>query len=152
MNPPNETPEPDEAAGQTIVIDSILDEPPHQVWRALTDPQLLAEWLMPNDIRAEVGRLFTFQDEAGAVVCEVLKVEPDKSISYTWRDEREAGDKALESVVTWTLEPAGDGKTRLRLVHDDFALSDYGTLVVAIGTRRMGRMLARRRLAIFCMA
>jgi uncharacterized protein YndB with AHSA1/START domain len=123
----DKTPKADEA----IVVDCDLAQPPHQVWRALTEPDLLAAWLMPNDIRAEVGRRFSFRDDAGAVQCQVLDVEPNRSLSYSWRDERGPG-KALESTVTWTLTPTFVGGTRLRLVHDGFAPTP-GATAMAMG-------------------
>jgi uncharacterized protein YndB with AHSA1/START domain len=46
---------------ESIVVECDLPEPPEKVWRALTVPELLAAWLMPNDIRAEVGSRFSFQ-------------------------------------------------------------------------------------------
>src|ERR1700736_1378487 len=63
---------------------------PAKVWRSLTEPKLLAGWLMSNDIRPVVGKNFTFTAEPtpwwdGIVHCEVLEVDPGKRISYTWR-------------------------------------------------------------------
>jgi uncharacterized protein YndB with AHSA1/START domain len=130
---------------ETIVVDCELAEPPHQVWRALTEPDLLAAWLMPNDIQPEVGRRFSFRDEAGAVECQVLDVEPNRSLTYSWRDEREPGGKALDSTVTWTLTPTFIGGTHLRLVHDGFALTTRGSAVMAIG-RIAGALRRRPRL------
>ena len=49
------------ATKQSIVVDYDLAQSPAKVWRALTEPELVAAWLMPNDLRAEVGHRFTFR-------------------------------------------------------------------------------------------
>jgi uncharacterized protein YndB with AHSA1/START domain len=123
--------EPDDAI-ESIVVECDLAEPPVQVWRALTEPELLSAWLMPNDIRPEVGARFTFQTDAeagsGPIECEVLNVEPLRLLRYSWRDEdgnRDASDRALDSTVTFVLAETPDGGTHLRLVHDGFPI---GTL------------------------
>ena len=120
--------EPDEAI-ESIVVECNLAEPPAQVWRALTEPELLSAWLMPNDIRPEVGARFTFQADAeaggGPIECEVLAVEPLRLLRYSWRAEsgnRDAADRALDSTVTFVLAETPDGGTHLRLVHDGFPI------------------------------
>jgi len=60
------------------------------VWRALTDPKLLATWLMDNDMRPLVGQSFTFEQQPtpwwdGIVGCEVLEIELHKRLRYSWR-------------------------------------------------------------------
>ena len=109
---------------QPIVLDAALDAPPPLVWRALTEPALLARWLAPNDIKAEVGRRFTVRPDgpigAAPIDCEVLAIEPERLLSYRWRGGE--GDAALDTVVTWVLEPTAEGGTRLRLVHDGFPI------------------------------
>jgi uncharacterized protein YndB with AHSA1/START domain len=142
-----------DAGAETIVVDYELAEPPHQVWRALTEPELLAAWLAPNDIRPEVGHRFhvettTQSGEEGAVQCEVLEVEPNRSIRYSWRDQPADGP-ALESVVTWTLTPTFVGGTHLRLVHDGFALSAGRMLALAGGGQAISLALARRAISVF---
>jgi len=105
-----------------VVVDCDLEEPPHKVWRALTEADLLAAWLGPNDIRPEVGHRFEVRPdaEAKAIACEVLEVEPQRSLRYAWR-ETDPDGRPVESEVTWTLIPRFDGGTRLRVVHGGFA-------------------------------
>jgi len=139
-------------APETIVVDYVLDEPPHKVWRALTEPELVAAWLAPNDIRADLGHRFQVETtaepgSAGAVQCEVLAIEPDRSISYSWREAREEGP-ALDSRVTWIITPTFDGGTHLRLVHDGFALTSGRALALAGAGRSIGRALSRRMLCV----
>jgi uncharacterized protein YndB with AHSA1/START domain len=133
-----------DSEAETIIQDYDLDAPPHQVWRALTEPELLAAWLGPNDFRAEVGQRFRVEAAPGtdaAVECEVLEVEPNRILTYSWREERESG-AALDSEVTWILTPRFDGGTHLRLVQDGFALS--GGRVLAVAGAGLSRILAWR--------
>jgi len=138
---------------ETIVADFDLAEPPHQVWRALTEPELLAAWLGPNDIRAEVGHRFQVQTAEpgldGAIQCEVLEVDPKRSITYSWREERDRGP-ALDSRVTWILTPTFVGGTHLRLVHGGFALS--GGRALALAGAGISRALAWRMAGVLAAA
>lgn len=104
---------------ESVIVDCDLAEPPEKVWRALTVPELLAAWLMPNDFAPEVGHDFTFHPERGGdIACEVLDVEENRMISYSWRED----DQPVESVVTVRLTPLTGGGTHLLLVHTGFPL------------------------------
>jgi uncharacterized protein YndB with AHSA1/START domain len=110
------------AETQSIHQQYDLPYPPAKVWRALTDPELLGQWLMSSDMKAAVGNSFTFRMEPsqwwdGVVHCEVLELEREKRLSYTWRSGPESSP--LDTVVTWTLTPTGQG-TRLSLEHTGF--------------------------------
>ena len=98
------------AAAETlsVVVERDVPFPPEKIGRALTQPHLIEEWLMKNDFRAVVDHRFSFRADWGAVDCQVLEVEPNKTLSYTW------AAYGLESVVTWTLTPTGAG-THLRM-------------------------------------
>ncbi|MGC5021837.1 SRPBCC family protein [Micromonospora sp. DT47] len=106
-----------------IAVDQYLAHSPAKVWRALTDSDLLARWLMPNDLVPLVGRRFTLrttprgQDFDGVVHGEVLAVEPLRLLRWSWRGG------GLDTMVTWTLVPEGRG-TRLFLEHDGFDPDD----------------------------
>jgi uncharacterized protein YndB with AHSA1/START domain len=109
---------------RAVRADVFLAHPPARVWRALTDPGLLARWLMPNDFRPAVGHEFTFRTEPrpeagfdGIVHCAVLAIEPERLLRISWRGG------PLDTTVTWTLVPEGRG-TRLFLVHDGFDPGD----------------------------
>jgi uncharacterized protein YndB with AHSA1/START domain len=115
---------------QSVVVECDLPEPPEKVWRALTEKDLLGAWLMPNDMRPEVGARFHFQpgreDGGGGslIDCEVLEAEPHRTLR--WR-QRESGNSAadgqsVESVVTIELVARPEGGTHLRLVHDGFEI------------------------------
>jgi uncharacterized protein YndB with AHSA1/START domain len=92
----------------SVVVEREFPFPPEKIWRALTQPHLIQEWLMKNDFTPVVGHRFNLSADWGAVDCQVLAIEPNKSLSYSW------GAYGLESVVTWTLTPTSAG-TRLRM-------------------------------------
>ena len=109
------------AASQTEAISFEFDFPhkPEKVWRALTDPDLLKEWLLPTiGFKLERGAAFTFNTEPvggwdGVVQCRVADVEPLRKLTYNW----DVGDMA--TVVTFTLTPTPTG-TRMVLVQSGF--------------------------------
>lgn len=98
---------------RAVVIERDMPYPPEKVWRALTQPHLIEEWLMKSDFKPVLDHRFTFTAEWGAVDCKVLEVEPHRTLSYTW------GAYGLESVVTWTLTPSSTGTT-LRMEQSGF--------------------------------
>jgi uncharacterized protein YndB with AHSA1/START domain len=107
-----------EASVRTLVIERKLSHPASKVWRALTQGALMEEWLMKNDFQPVVGHRFTFRAEPnphwnGIVECQVLTVEPNERLSYTW------GSLGLGSTVTFTLTPV-DGGVLLRMEQTGF--------------------------------
>jgi len=92
----------------SVVVEREFPFPPEKIWRALTQPHLIQEWLMKNDFTPVIGHRFNLSADWGAVDCQVLAIEPNRSLSYSW------GAYGLESVVTWTLTPTSAG-TRLRM-------------------------------------
>jgi uncharacterized protein YndB with AHSA1/START domain len=114
------------ATPESVVLEYDLAEPPHEVWRALTEPQLLATWLGPNDIRPEVGAQFQIDGDRGSapVHCRILDAEPHRRLRWQqWeRDDADARGTLVESLVSFELSALPDGGTHLRLVHDGFAV------------------------------
>lgn len=109
----------------TFRVDQFLPYPASRVWRALTDPELLARWFMPNDFQLRVGHHFTFKaipipsvNFDGTAHCEVLDFEIERRLCISW-----AGNNGLNSTVVWRLEPEGNG-THLFLEHDGFDPDD----------------------------
>jgi uncharacterized protein YndB with AHSA1/START domain len=103
---------------RTVVVEREFPFPPEKLWRALTQPHLIEEWLMKNDFRPVVGHRFNLRrspqpDVNISVDCQVLTVEPNKTLSYTWTAY------GLESVVTFTLTPTSAG-THLRMEQSGF--------------------------------
>ena len=106
---------------ESISFEFDLHHSPEKVWRALTDPVLLAEWLLPVlDLTLEPGAAFAFQREPlpnwdGTVKCRFLEIEAQRKLSYAWV----VGDMGIDTVVTFTLAPTASG-TRLSLVQSGF--------------------------------
>lgn len=104
---------------EAISFEFDLQHPPEKVWRALTDPVLLAEWLLPVvELELAPGAAFRFQAPPqpgwdGLVQGRMLEIEAQRKLSYTWV----VGD--LVTVVTFTLTPTASG-TRLSLLHTGF--------------------------------
>jgi uncharacterized protein YndB with AHSA1/START domain len=131
-----------DATEQALVFECDLDAPPEKVWRALTERALVAQWLMPGDMRAEVGAQFQLRPAAnddgpgareigareigardighGAIDCAVLECDPPHRLRLNWREgPRDA--RGLDSTVTFLLRAIAGGGTRLVIVHDGFA-------------------------------
>lgn len=110
------------AASQTdsITFEFDLKHRPEKVWKAITDPVLLAEWLLPVfDLKLEAGTPFRFKTQPypgwdGTVDCGMLEVEANRKLSYKW-----VVGEMLDTVVTFTLTPTESG-TRLLLVQSGF--------------------------------
>lgn len=105
---------------QSVVMEQDYPCPPDRVWRALTEPALIAEWLMKNDFRAEVGHAFTLRGDWGGVLdCQVLAIEPKRRLVYSWNHVHEDPAFALVSTVSFDLTPVPGG-TRLRVEQAGF--------------------------------
>ena len=106
------------AATRSLVIEKEMPYSPEKIWRALTEGSLIKEWLMDNDFQPVVGHSFSFRSTPvpnwdGVIKSEVLIVEPNKKLSYSW------GALGLESAVVWTLV-ATNGGTLVRMEHSGF--------------------------------
>lgn len=104
----------------TLVVERDIAHPPEKLWRALTQPHLIEEWLMKNDFKPQVNHRFNLRGEWGGVLdCEVLTIEPNKTLSYTWNYAHADAAFNLQSVVTFTLTPTATG-THLRMEQSGF--------------------------------
>ncbi|UWU15767.1 SRPBCC domain-containing protein [Rhizobium sullae] len=112
---------------KSIVVERRMQHPPERIWRALTQTELIAEWLMQNDFEPTVGHRFQFRAKpmpgwSGITNCEVLEVDVPKRLVYRWGDGTES-DSGLSTVVTWTLTPA-DNDTLVRMEQSGFRPQD----------------------------
>jgi uncharacterized protein YndB with AHSA1/START domain len=112
------------AAARTVVLEREFAHAPEKVWRALTQSALLDEWLMKNDFKPVVGHRFNFRAQPsphwnGVTDCEVLVVEPNRKLSYSWNASGEEARNGTKTIVTWTLTPTAKG-TLLRLEQAGF--------------------------------
>jgi uncharacterized protein YndB with AHSA1/START domain len=109
----------DASQGEAIALDFDLPHAPGKVWRALTDPVLMTEWLLPVlDFRLQTGSAFTMKAPPqpgwdGTVACRVLHIDAPRTLSYAWV----VGE--IDTVVTFTLAPTPAG-TRLSVVQSGF--------------------------------
>jgi len=105
---------------RSVVVERDMPHPPERIWRALTQPDLIAEWLMKNDFKLALGHRFNLRGDWGGVLdCEVLAIEPNKTLSYSWNFAHDDAAFNLMSVVTFTLTPTSTG-TRLRMEQSGF--------------------------------
>jgi uncharacterized protein YndB with AHSA1/START domain len=116
------------AATRSLVVEREMPHPPEKIWRALTQGPLIEEWLMKNDFQPVVGHRFNFRATPmaqwnGVTDCEVLIVEPNKRLSYSWNASGEEAANGLKTVVTWTLTPTKGG-TRVRMEQSGFRPED----------------------------
>jgi uncharacterized protein YndB with AHSA1/START domain len=103
---------------RSVIVERELPHAPEKLWRALTQPHLIAEWLMQNDFAPVVGHRFSLRMDAqpnwnGVIDCQVLVVEPNKTLSYSW------GALGLQTAVTFTLTPTDTG-THLHMEQTGF--------------------------------
>jgi uncharacterized protein YndB with AHSA1/START domain len=99
-----------QAETRTLVIERDIRHPAEKVWRALTQPHLIAEWLMQTDFEPVVGRPFQLRMVPspsphwdGVIQCELREIEPHERLTYTW------ASMGLETLVTFTLTPTDAG-------------------------------------------
>jgi uncharacterized protein YndB with AHSA1/START domain len=103
---------------RSVVIEKIFAHAPEKLWRALTEPALLTQWLLRNNFLPEIGREFQFRNEPvrdwdGVINCKVLALDPLQRLAFSWRAF------GHESTVEFTLTPA-EGGTHLRMEHSGF--------------------------------
>ena len=137
---------PSEEQTRSVVIEKIFEHPPEKLWRALTEPALLTQWLLSNNFLPELGREFQFKNEPvggwdGVIDCKVLALDPLRRLAYSWRAF------GHESTVEFTLSPT-DGGMRLRMEHSGFRANQEAAYQGAQhGWRRfignLGRLLGK---------
>ena len=96
-----------------IVVEQSFSAQPDEVWRAVTNPDLMRQWYYEpiEDFRPEVGFETQFDIEVGGRIFrhqwKVTDVVPGKSITYTWRYEGFSGLGTTE----WKLSKTDEGTT-----------------------------------------
>ncbi len=118
-----------------------------EVWAFLTESELIAQWLMPNDFKAEAGHEFQFHTRPmpnfgfdGTIYCKVLEIVPMKKLVYSWKGGPEPGVINLDTVVTWELQEKGNG-TELSLLHSGFTANQ--SMIMGIMTEGWLKNMAK---------
>ncbi len=111
----------------TITIERFMPHSTKKIWRALTETTLIEQWLMQTDFQAVVGQKFQLRRPSmpgwdGITNCEVISLEPQQKLVYTWNPTGDRGIDELKTLVTWTLTPV-DGGTVLRMEQSGFTAS-----------------------------
>ena len=111
---------------RTVIVEREIAQPAEQIWRALTEPHLIEEWLMKNDFKPVVGHKFNLSRDVNpemkvVIDCEVVEVEPNETLSYKW------AAFGTDTVVTFTLTPTATGTT-LRVVQAGFAADNKAAI------------------------
>lgn len=109
------------AATKTValVLETDLDAGIETVWRALSDPDVVARWLSPDALDIEPGHMVDF---GGDIRCRVIESEPPRRLSYLWPLPAGEGAEVVDTVVRFELDALPDGRTHLKLVHDGFVV------------------------------
>jgi uncharacterized protein YndB with AHSA1/START domain len=112
----------------------IYEQSPSEVWEYLTQSELIALWLMPNNFKAIVGHEFEFRTNpipslelSGIFYCKVLEIVPHKKLTYSWKGGPSDGITSLDTIVEWTLQERGN-LTILNLKHSGFKDENYAIL------------------------
>jgi len=106
------------AETRSVIVEREIAYPAEKIWRALTQPLLIEEWLMKNDFKPVEGHKFKLrrdsQADIGVIVdCEILSVKPNRTLSYKW------SAYGVETIVTFTITPTTAG-THLRVEQSGF--------------------------------
>ena len=111
---------------RTVIVEREIAQPAEKIWRALTQPHLIAEWLMKNDFKPVSGHKFNLSRDVNpemkvVIDCEVVDVEPNETLSYKW------AAFGTDTVVTFTLTPTATGTT-LRVEQAGFAADNKAAI------------------------
>lgn len=113
---------------RSIVVEADMPYPLDKVWRAITDSECIALWFMRNDLVPKAGHKFTLRSRPierwdGEFQCQVLEVEENHKISYSWKGghpELKAFGRYIDTVATWAITTTSDGATHVRFDHEGF--------------------------------
>jgi uncharacterized protein YndB with AHSA1/START domain len=90
-------------------------------WQAVTDPDRIAEWFTDASPLGIVGDPYRLDFGDSTVDGHLLAVEPGRHFAHTW--SWDGADATEQTVVSWTVEPLGDG-SRIVLEHAGWAEGD----------------------------
>jgi len=128
-----------------------FNQSPQEVWKYLTKPELIEQWLMKTDFQPIVGHKFYFiggcdHEEKTAAHCKVLEVKPYTRLSYSWQANSVSNNKPFNSKVVWTLVLKEQG-TELQLIHNGFKVLE-DVILHNDGWTRIGYKMVERLNAV----
>lgn len=122
----------------TIEYSETFDVPAATLWRALTESDLLAIWLMPNDFRPEVGHEFTLTTDPapmfdGIVHCTVLEIDEPHRMRWSWRGG------PIDTIVTFTVTELGPRQCRYEFLQEGFhgPRAAFARFFLQMGTKKI---------------
>jgi uncharacterized protein YndB with AHSA1/START domain len=90
---------------------------PAEAWAALTEPDRVAEWFTTASSLGRVGDVYRLDFGDRTVVDGVVtSLEQGRWFSHTWVWSDVSPRQ--ETLVTWLVEPTGEGGCRITLTHD----------------------------------
>jgi len=116
-------------AQATQVYSVFVRATPDQLWDAITKPEFTSKYFYGSVIEStwEKGASYTgwASDRSQQYVDgEIVEATPPRKLVTTWRALYDAETAAEPySRVTWEIEPAGDGVTKLTVIHDELEAS-----------------------------
>ena len=93
---------------RNLVFEEIFPCPLERLWRAITSPDELSRWLMPNDFAPMLGHRFHF---------EVRELDPPHRMRWSWRVRNPDAETEVLFELDSTLDSTMEKRTRLRLRH-----------------------------------
>jgi uncharacterized protein YndB with AHSA1/START domain len=126
-------------AQATQVYSVFVRATPEQLWDAITKPEFTSKYFYGSLIESTWEQGAPYAGWAGDrsqqyVDGEVIEASPPRKLVTTWRalyDPETAAEPF--SRVTWEIEPAGDGVTKLTVVHDELEAAPKTAENVASG-------------------
>jgi len=126
----------DIVTSDVIICEIEIAAPPERVFRALTDPEQLAQWFRNPEcpakvweMDARVGGLYRYVTEKGSMVVnnvsqfechgEIVECDPPRRLAYTWIANWH-DDVSRRTVVRWELAPRAGG-THVKVTHSGLA-------------------------------
>ena len=99
------------ANGFEGVLERQIGHDREAVWRMLTEPQGLAQWLAPGSIELRAGGAvrIDFADSGTVIESTVLAIDPPRLLEYSWSSGNEP-----QRPLRWELSASGNG-TKLLL-------------------------------------
>lgn len=114
------------ATGSTQVFRIYIHATPERVWEAITSPEFSRQYGYGGDVEFDLKPGGTFRHHASedmkgvgmpdvVVTGRVLESDPPRRLVQTWDP---VWNDDPETTLTYEIEPAFDGTTRLTLVHE----------------------------------